>query len=89
MYKQWERKIEDSLLRRSLMFVKDTIKPKKVIVAVPDFLQVKYFLLPDLKESLVLIIQQRLLITCYWCKDVQYLCKKESNVYFEILKVSK
>jgi len=83
-YRQWDRGIEDSILRRILSYVRCADSPKSVVVVTPSFLQ-KRNLCKDVKNCLVIIIKKaNVLITTYWCDKPELLQKKEKNI--QILK---
>jgi hypothetical protein len=83
LYRQWDRGIEDKILYKILPYVECTYYEKDVILIQPSFLKRKG--LKDEQNSLVIIIKGNFLISAYWCKDPNYLFKKEKNSHFQQL----
>ncbi len=86
MLRQWDRSIEDNLLKEVLPHIRlnKKNKIKKVTFVLPSFLKKKGASIGD-KMSLVLISRNNPLITGYWCDHPNYLFDKEKNANYQII----
>lgn len=84
LYSQWGRKIDDQVLYKVLPFVECTKCCKDVIIVRPTFLRRKGINAKS-NESLVIIANRNILVTCYWCEHADYLYSKESYAHFQEL----
>lgn len=84
LYSQWDRSIDDKILRSVLPMVNNLSKNKDIVLAMPSFL-LKRGLGKDDKQCLVLIIKNKLILTGYWCDHPNYLFDKEKEAHFQIL----
>lgn len=86
LLKQWDRCIEDTFLYKVLPYIDQLKSGKNIIIAKPIFLNRKGIVM-DSMISLVVVIKENLLITCYWCHNPEYLIKKEHNAFFNVLDI--
>jgi len=84
MQRGWDRRIDSEILYKVLPFVNPVEANKKLVVVTPSFLAVKKISSRN-DDCLILVLQQNLLKTCYWCKDPNYLFKKEKHAEFQWL----
>lgn len=84
MFSQWDRSIDDKMLYAILPFVKCNKCEKDVVFVMPSFLN-RRGISTDEKNSLILIIKYKLLLTAYWCDHPDYLYSKEAYAHFQIL----
>lgn len=84
LFSQWDRKIDNKILYKVLPFVNCTQCKKDVIIAEESFLN-KKGIEANSNENLIIIIKQKILVTCFWCKNPSYLFKKEKNANFQKL----
>lgn len=85
LYSQWNRKIDNQMLYKILLYVDCSKDRKDIVIVLPSFLCKKGLTQGD-KNCLILIIKKNLLITAYWCNDVNYLMKRKKSNHFQILK---
>jgi hypothetical protein len=78
LLQQWQRGIDDYIIRRVLSYVLVNNDQKTFIIASPQFLKEKVKL--NKLDSLIVVIKGKVLITTYWAVDPEYLYKKEKNV---------
>lgn len=83
MLRQWERGIDEDLLKCALSKVTPSTKSKKVAICIPSF--VNRCQKSTYKGFLVMILKRQLLKTAFWCSDPNYLFEKESNADFQII----
>lgn len=81
LYRTWDRGIEKALLYKVLPFVNCHENQKDIVIVNPSFLKTKGAT-KNKRASLILIIKEKLLITGYWCRDPNYLSKKETSANF-------
>lgn len=84
MYRGWDRCIDDQVLYKVLSFVDIVDVEKKIVVITPSFLSARQIVSRN-NDCLILVLQQNLLKTCYWCNDPNYLFKKEKQAEFQWL----
>ena len=84
MLKIWERMVDNQLLYNVLPEVKVCKDAKKIVIITPSFLIKKGFP-PKSDTCLVIVIQNKLLDTAFWCDHPNYLFKKEKQSEFQII----
>ncbi|MEI7736806.1 MAG: hypothetical protein WCI49_15165 [Ferruginibacter sp.] len=84
MYRCWDRIIDSVVLYKILPFVNAVDAEKQIVVITPSFLTERQIAFRN-NACLILVLQQNLLITCYWCKDPNYLFKTEKHAEFQWL----
>lgn len=84
LHRGWDRSIDNLILYKVLPFVNAVDAEKKLVVVTPSFLFAKQ--IPNKRDDcLILVLKQRQIKTCYWCKDPNYLFKKERQAEFQWL----
>lgn len=83
-FRQWDRNIDDQMLCKILPYVECSECVKDVIIAHPTFLR-RRGINAKSNECLVVIISHNVLITCYWCNDIDYLYSKDAHAHFQEL----
>lgn len=82
--RQWERSIEDRLLNYALKWLQNTGLEKEILVVHPKVftrIHCNY----KTSEYLVVVVKNRILITCYWCNQFGYIIRNTKGVSYQIL----
>ena len=82
IYRQWDRNVDDCVLKKVLMHT-DQTKCKKAVVVTPHFLKNKG--VHKGNKCLVLIIKDNLLLTTYWQELETLLFCPQEKTHFQIL----
>jgi hypothetical protein len=85
LYRQWDRSIHDQILYKILPYAECIDCRKDIIIAAPSFLKRKGVVLAK-KQSLVIVISRKRLMTSYWTDHPDYLYSKEPFAHIQNLK---
>ena len=82
--RQWERSIDDASLKHSLKFIKTPKYKKEIMIIKPSFLK-RFNLIHSNENSIVIVIKESILITCYWCSCIERVVRNEKNIRYQII----
>lgn len=84
MLQGWNRSIDTPLLYKVLPHVEVGKAAKKLVIVTPSFLTQKGIPAKE-KNCLVIVLNQKLLKTAFWCDHPNYLFIKEKKSEFQIV----
>ena len=84
MLKGWDRSIDVALLYKVLPYVTASKSEKLFAIITPSFLSQKGVTVKA-NKCLVIVLNQKVLKTAFWCDHPNYLFKKEKQSEFQII----
>lgn len=84
MLQGWDRSIDTTILCKVLPQITISKEEKKLAIFTPSFLSQKGIPIKE-KVCLVIVLNQKLLKTAFWCDHPNYLFKKEKQSEIQII----
>ena len=78
MLRGWDRTIDNGILYKVLPEVTISHEQKKLAIVTPSFLEQRG-IAKATGRCLVIVLTQKLIKTAFWCKDPNYLHRKEKQ----------
>jgi len=85
IFKQWSYGITDVKLHPVISRIElPKNNSKKIVFVLPSFLS-KFKIKETVKDTLVLILKNKMMVTMFYCDHPNYLFKKEKEVEFQMI----